>query len=215
MNNKQARYISKFSMLIVLSQFTIACSSTPMKTYEGEERSINDVAVIVNGTGASSKYEFSEKNALRKGFSFRNGYIVLRRIDNVPSGEEEGTYYYHSSWDGALNVSVLPGRHTLRTLVVYTKRTTSSAKGGVLRLARDNFFLSSDFPFDAEKGHVYLVSFFQYDQYTTPVVLDLTDWKKVYPPGEIVRTRGALMGPGVYEWIEHKRIRRRSASDER
>ncbi len=187
----------KFLMFAVLSQLLFACSSAPTKSYEGEERNLEDVAVIMNGISASSKYKFSQKGILRQGFSRTSGYVMLMKIDGV-TGENGDLLYFHSAMNGGLNVAVLPGEHTLTTYFRSSERT-------LLTTVRDAGIINHRF--NAEKGHTYLLSFLQNDNHWTPVLLDLTAWKKVYPAEELKPIKGAIMGPGIQEWVKGTPIR--------
>ncbi len=71
----------------------------------------------------------------------------------------------------------------------------------------------SNIQFNAEKGHTYLLSYMQKNTQWTPVVIDLTTWKKAYPPDDLYPIDGARLGPGIQEWMQGEPIRSRSASD--
>lgn len=143
--------------------------------YPGDEREISEVAVIMNGITAASLNDFSQKDILKTGFSFRNGFVTLYSIDGIPA--EVNSYYYQSVWDGAVNAAVLPGNRKLSLAIVAIRR--SKTKRGLLRLEHDQEYKSSVIESNAEKGHNYLLSFLQDDTQWMPVVLDLTAWKKV------------------------------------
>lgn len=190
--------LSKFLMLVVLSQLLlIACSSAPTKSYEGEERKLEDVAVIMNGVSASSKYKFSQKSILGQGFSRTNGFVVLMMIDGI-AGENGDPLYFHSARNAGLNVAVLPGEHILTT------RFRSSDRGVLTTVISSGIIKHR---FNAEKGHTYLLSFLQNDNQWTPVLIDLNAWKKAYPAEEIKPIKGAIFGPGVQEWVKGTPIR--------
>lgn len=201
--NGTIQYGVRLCIFISMFQTLAACSSAPTKGYEGEERRISEVALIMNGVAAAAIYDFSQKGPLKTGFSFRNGFVTLYKIDGIPAVVD--SYYYQSAWDGAVNAAVLPGKRKLSLILTATRR--SKTKGGLLRLERDLEAQSSVIEFNAEIGHSYLLSFLQDDTQWTPVVLDLTAWKKAYPPHDLTVGKDALIGPGVMEWIQGKPIR--------
>jgi hypothetical protein len=165
-----------------------ACASGITQVYEGAERKLEEVAIITDSA------DFSVRARSKVG-----GHVTLVKVDET-YGDNESPYYFRSLTDGKTNVAVLPGDHTLyarlftRKTKVFTAVTTRSIEDVPVR-------------FRAVKGHTYLLSFHSHDNLWTPVLIDLTDWKKLFPAQDIKIEKGATVGLGVREWVKGTPIR--------
>lgn len=194
---------TRWLIISLIPIFLAACSFGPTKTYEGEERKIEEVAVIVNGLSSTDI-----------SFHMKRGWVRLKEIDGIRGGSTHTDKDYHSSvpWpDAPLNVAVLPGERKLFTTYLGWEKHTclTHPRNNVTGDCDAWYGGNSTFQFSAARGHTYLLSFVQFthrDDDWTPVLIDTTDQRQVFPVepiAEITRTRGRyILGPGIKSLLD-------------
>ena len=152
--------VKKTLMLTAAALLAVACSTTPIKTYDGPVRDLSELAIITNQVDYAAGFNLYGET----------GQSRLIAIDAI-KGENGDLFGYHSQFDAGLNVAVLPGEHSLT--VIYLGRKFRTSMQSVLPIT---------FRFNAEKGHVYSLSYTKTEREWSPVLTDTTVNRQVYPP---------------------------------
>lgn len=202
---------ARWLVISLISILLVACASGPTKTYEGEERKIEDVAVIVNGLSSTDV-----------SIHWRHGWVRLVEINGIRGGSTHTDKDYHAfvPWpDAPLNVAVLPGEHKLSTTYLgWVKHTCLTHPRNSTGDCDVWNFGHSAFQFSAIKGHTYLLSFVQYsarDNDWTPILIDITDQMQVFPAEPITGIHGAyLLGPGIKAWLKGRSTGQQKATEQ-
>ena len=150
------------SILLLLLATLCSCAGGPYRFYEGPQKPLDDVAIIKTDYGFMGGAKLGSKTEFAR----------LMSIDGVPGKSKK--MGYHSRWDNSLNVALLPGKHTL-SITYYlgepgmgTLTTTKSVKPYELTMT-------------FQKGHTYILSFKNLGITWTPIIVDTTLNKQVYP----------------------------------
>jgi hypothetical protein len=154
------RSLMKTAILAIAVVFLAAgCTTTPQKAYDGPDRDTSELAVITNKVDYAAPLNLYGET----------GEARLIAIDTI-KGENGDMFGYHSKFDGSLNVAVLPGERSLTVIFLGRKyRTTMQST------------LPITFRFNAEKGHIYSLSYSKSEDTWSPLLIDTTINKQVYP----------------------------------
>ena len=207
--NYSVSVLIKFIPALILTISQVACTSLPRKGYAGEERKIEDVAIIVDRVGFTAGYRSRLKG----------GLVILNAIDgakgaDLDTGRSQNPNF-HIVVSGAstpLKVAVLPGQRLLRVDFLGHEYDEIPPTGmHSADVGRKDYRSSAELQFNAEKGHTYLLTFIHYEKYSDkwlPVILDLTGWKQSYPKEQIEKRSGgySMTGPGMRNWLNDQRI---------
>lgn len=210
--NSENNFVSVLIMFISTLIVTIplvACTSLPRRGYAGEERKIEDVAIIVDRVGFTAGY----RSRLKGGFVILNTIDGARGRDlDIGRSQNPNFHFAVAGSSTPLKVAVSPGQRLLQVDFLGVEYDEIPPTGmHSADVGRKDYRSTAKLQFNAEKGHTYLLTFIHYEKYSDkwlPVILDLTAWKQSYPKEKIEKRSGgySMTGPGMRDWLNDKRI---------